>query len=809
MRPLCSFTLSTSLFALCLTVATPALAQDSDADGTLDHIDAFPCDSSLVSASYAPAEGSFGLLMFEDFWNQGLDNDYNDAVISYQYALSHAPDGRVKELKATLQPLATGGQIDLGVALQLPVPAASVQQVSLRIDGGTAVVLTPWASENLLTITIADDLRAQLMNNPVGDRVLNAIAGGPAVTTRTAELIVQFATTVDLLAADAPYDLFVFRRDRPAHEIHQIGYCGTSRMDTSLFGAGIDGSNLAQGLCFTDEFALPSALNVPQNIAYPQEGADIAQLYPNILQWAASGGLIAPDWYTTAQPGLSYASAITPSSVSMSADTSCLPLTGCASLLSNGQTSDGVYTVDPDGAGPTGPTQVYCDMSTAGGGWSLALNLDTSDGHVMWWHNPLWTDGTLYGDSSPDLSGDYKGAPWNLTPAREVLLVVHEQGQYLGYKSFRGRNAFRTMQDWMSSGTNQPFTVGALDAWTSPSLWSGEHLVRQSNELWVNQNDAFAGYCNTQDWDRICSDTCKRGGNDGGGLGNCHDCSQAPNWRTTSEAQAGWHNWSSNSGCYPGTPHNGLGFFGSDTAYPATGANRNVRNNASWARPNGYAYDYAIFVRDVQESPARTCLEHRLRGASTDGMYTVDPDGIGPRAPISVYCDMSTDDGGWTLVQVGLNHGSPSLLTDTAVGTVSDPAQGVSAKLSRADMGYLLKAGERSMRYGRPYYGFLYVGPFQDSWIDGGLGSHGYGTQVLPGKVSITYGQVGTLATRLAWPLNGQPQACSNINGSTVECSSGLHLGTWSGQAADGAYMNGSPLLGGVHPGIDYELWIR
>ncbi|CAN0500373.1 unnamed protein product, partial [Laminaria digitata] len=62
-------------------------------------------------------------------------------------------------------------------------------------------------------------------------------------------------------------------------------------------------SNLAQCRCFTDEFALPSALNVPQNIAYPQEGADIAQLYPNILQWAASGGVLAADWYSAGQAG--------------------------------------------------------------------------------------------------------------------------------------------------------------------------------------------------------------------------------------------------------------------------------------------------------------------------------------------------------------------------------------------------------------------------------------------------------------------------------------------------------------------------
>ena len=36
--------------------------------------------------------------------------------------------------------------------------------------------------------------------------------------------------------------------------------------------------------------------------------------------------------------------------------------------------------------------------------------------------------------------------------------------------------------------------------------------------------------------------------------------------------------------------------------------------------------------------------------ASTTGIYTVDPDGIGSGAPIKCYCDMDRDGGGWTLV---------------------------------------------------------------------------------------------------------------------------------------------------------------
>lgn len=43
-------------------------------------------------------------------------------------------------------------------------------------------------------------------------------------------------------------------------------------------------------------------------------------------------------------------------------------------LLYYPMSTSGVYTIDPDGTGPTITTTCYCDMDTDGGGWTLVLN---------------------------------------------------------------------------------------------------------------------------------------------------------------------------------------------------------------------------------------------------------------------------------------------------------------------------------------------------------------------------------------------------------------------------------------------------
>ncbi len=521
MRPL---SLS-ALFVLSVgLVSAPVRAQDADADGVPNAVDAFPCDPAFAAVGFAPAEGTRAVLLFEDQWPARGDLDFNDLVLIYDAVVRHDASGGAARLTLSLDVGAIGADFHNGLGLHLPVAAGAVVSVTRAVGGGAPQAILPSLIDAEFTVPLSSDLR-ELFGGLTGP--INSIAA-PAVAGQSLVIEVIFASGVAFDASQAPGDLFLFRSQAPSHEIHGPMFSGTMAMDTALFGTADDGSSPTRR--FVDFTGLPFVLELPQFSVYPAEGLQVSLLFPRILSFAASAGQADADFYTTPNTAYAYAGALSPpAAASVQPDTSCVAASGsgpddagttCLTLLQGGAQGSGTYWINPTGGPASDAFQAYCDMTMGGGGWTLIESLSRDHAAQRLPYSTIGFQANYpIAPGAPGLTGNFRMQAVEMEAVRlastELAATTNangfardyfitQQGRDRMYNWGTGRTCYYCVQTEMLfevlNFAGVTYTNDSFSTWTTPGLAWGTggkfcvddpRLGRSSGDYW--------GYNGTRD----------------------------------------------------------------------------------------------------------------------------------------------------------------------------------------------------------------------------------------------------------------------------------------------------------------------
>ena len=249
-----------------------------------------------------------GTVIYEDLYPAKGDYDFNDLVVEYYYEINKDDDNYVTDIAATFTIKAFGASYHNAFGFQFPDVAPS--DVA-SVDGGVFKANTIFdmaangveANQSKATFIVYDDAY-DMMSHPGSGIGVNTTPGSDYVEPVSIEMTINFANNAVLFddLDIGNFNPFIVMKQDRGYEVHLAGFEPTDLFDTNLYGVYDDASVPGSGIYFVTENNLPWAINIPDGFDYMKEKAVISSGYLKFVEWAQSGGVSYPDWYTD-QPG--------------------------------------------------------------------------------------------------------------------------------------------------------------------------------------------------------------------------------------------------------------------------------------------------------------------------------------------------------------------------------------------------------------------------------------------------------------------------------------------------------------------------